>query len=89
MLDGNLKSRRDVCSATEAGFIEYNSLPGAIKTGCQLSPCSTSKFCYHHAPRVSHTTEPGTGTEGCTKIITASRETRNGKHCQVSIYNVI
>ena len=49
---GNLKNRRDVCSATEAGFIEYSSLSGAIKTGCQLSPCATSKFIYYHAPRV-------------------------------------
>ena len=85
MLDGNLKNRRDVCSATEAGFIEYSSFPVAIKTGCQLSPCSTSKFCYYHAPRVSHTTESGTDAEGCTKVITAVRETRSGKHYQVFI----
>ena len=86
MLDGNLKNRRDVCSATEAGFIEYSSLPGAIKTGCQLSPCATSKFCYYHAPRVCCPNETDTAMDGYTKIITAVRETRNGKYYQVYLY---
>ena len=72
-----------------AGFIEYNSLPGVIKTGCQLSPCATSKFCYYHAPRVSCPTETGTATEDFTKIITAVHETRNGKHYQVYLHDAV
>ena len=86
VLDGNLKNRRDVYSATDAGFIEYSSLPGANKSGCQLSPCATLKFCYYHAPRVSSPTETGTAMDGFTKIITAVHETRSGKHYQVSLY---
>lgn len=89
VLDGNLKNRRDVCSATEAGYIEYSNLSGAIKTGCQLSPSATSKFCYYHAPRVSKTTEsadtPGT-EKSKTEIITAVRETRSGKYYEVPFY---
>ena len=53
MVDGNMKNRRNVCAAAEAGYIHFSSLPGSIKTGCQLSPPSSSKYCYHHAPRVS------------------------------------
>ena len=47
-----MKNRRNVCAAKEAGLIEYPNLPGAIKTGCQSSPLQTSKYCFHHAPRV-------------------------------------
>lgn len=53
VLDGNMKNRRNVCAAKEAGLIEYPNLSGAIKTGCQSSPLQTSKYCFHHAPRVS------------------------------------
>ena len=52
VLDGNMKNQCNVCAATEAGYIQYPHLPGSIKTGCQLSPPSTSKYCYNHAPRV-------------------------------------
>lgn len=54
-MDGNCKNRRDVCGATEAGYIEYPGLPEgcAIKSGCQLSPMRTSRYCYHHSPRIS------------------------------------
>lgn len=53
VLDGNCKNRRDICDATEAGYVEYSSLPGAIKTGCQLTPMRSSQYCYHHSPRIS------------------------------------
>ena len=55
VLDGNCKNRRDVCGATEAGYIEYSGLPEGcrIKSGCQLSPMCTSKYCIHHTPRLS------------------------------------
>lgn len=83
VLDGNLKNRRDVCASTEAGYIEYNSLPGAIKTGCQLSPYSTSKFCFYHAPRFSKNAEGKKVSE--IQIITAVRETRSGKCYKVKV----
>lgn len=28
VIDGNMKNRRDVCAASEAGFTEYEGLPG-------------------------------------------------------------
>lgn len=48
-----MKNRRNICAATEAGFIHFSNLPGSIKTGCQLSPLASSKYCYQHAPRAS------------------------------------
>ena len=53
VIDGNMKNRRDICAATEAGFATFKGLPGAIKTGCQLSPGYQSKFCSYHSPRVA------------------------------------
>ena len=66
-------------------YVECSSLPGAIKTGGQQSPCPTSKFCYYHAPRVSHTTDEKSGANvhteaGVVQIITGVRETRSGKY---------
>ena len=40
VIDGNMNV------ATEAGFVKYEGLPGAIKTGCQLSPMYQSRYCY-------------------------------------------
>lgn len=47
IIDGNQKIRRSVCMATDAGSIEYPSLPGSIKTGCTRSPKFKSRFCEH------------------------------------------
>ena len=52
VIDENMKNRRDVCAATNAGFIEYKEL-GSLKSGCQLSPIQGSNYCVLHAPRVS------------------------------------
>ena len=51
VIDGNQKIRRSVCMATDAGSIEYPSLPGSIKTGCIRSPKFKFKFCERHEPR--------------------------------------
>ena len=72
-----MKNRRDVCSARETGFTEYEGLPGVIKTGCQLSPGYQSKYCYEHAPRISSRTAGGDqtlecGEEGIERLITAT-----------------
>ena len=37
--------------ASEAGYIEYPSLRGSIKTGCINSPAYVSRFCLQHSPR--------------------------------------
>ena len=89
VLDGNLKNRCDVCCASEAGYVEYSSLPGTSKTGFQQSPCATSEFCYYHAPRVSCSTGEKSGvnvhtTTRIVQIIIEARETRSGKYYQVN-----
>jgi len=70
-----MKNRRDVCAASEAGFIEFEGLPGAIKTGCPLSPGYQSKYCYEHAPRISQRTagedQRHDCGEGIVRLITA------------------
>ena len=54
VIDGNLKNRRAVCAASEAGYLQCPGLCGTIKSGCQLTPLQTSKYCYQHANRVSN-----------------------------------
>lgn len=88
VIDGNMKNRRDVCAASEAGFVEYEGLPGKIKTGCQLSPTFCSKYCYEHAPRASLMTKDDlsdSGEEGVVRLITAKKETRSGVYYQVEM----
>ena len=51
VLDGNMKNRRDVCMAREAGYTVYENLPGGIKTGCLNSPEPTSRYCKVHRVR--------------------------------------
>ena len=90
VIDGNMKNRRDVCAASEAGFIEYDSLPGMIKTGCQLSPGYQSRYCYNHAPRVSRQAVEGKAQqeEGIVQLITAKKQTRGAIYSQVCMYCV-
>ena len=81
------KNGHNICAATEAGYAEYAHLPGSIKTGCQLSPLASSKYCCHHAPRASarlHLQEPeltnevATPTdEGVIQFIIGKKTTRN------------
>lgn len=104
VLDGNCKNRRDVCAATEAGFIEYSNLPGTIKTGCQLSPMRTSKYCFRHAPRVSvMSLSPDPESEsvattlyqqqpqqhGIVRMIVKKKITRNKVYYQVTILSKV
>jgi len=51
VVDGNMKNRRDVCMARDAGYIEYDGLPGAIKTGCMNTPQKGSRHCSLHTGR--------------------------------------
>ena len=51
VIDGNLKNHRSVCAASEAGYVQYDGLPGKIKTGCTNTPCQKSRFCLVHKPR--------------------------------------
>ena len=104
VLDGNCKNRRDVCGATEAGYIEYSGLPEGcrIKSGCQLSPMHTSKYCIHHTPRLSamlslpdpetiHSNDGASQTDkpscqGVVKLIVGKKITRSSTYYEVSTW---
>lgn len=94
IIDGNMKNRRDICAATEAGFIEYVGLPGTIKTGCQQSPTHCSKFCYDHSPRVANmslqddTQQLYSSNENVVGFITSKKQTRSGTYYQVMRGNI-
>ena len=47
-----MKNNREVCSAADAGYIEYAGLPGSVKTGCTETPERKSKFCPLHKLRL-------------------------------------
>ena len=91
VIDGNMKNRRDICAAIEAGFTEYLGLPGAIKTGCQLTPAYRSKFCFDHSPRVGKMTgseqRQNPPEENVVGFITGKKETRSGAYYQVATVN--
>ena len=93
VIDGNMKNRRNVCAATEAGYLEYEGLKGNVKTGCPMTPFQTSQYCYHHVTRVlkSDVEDKSThlGEEGIVKVIISKRETRNGVYYQVIYYSNI
>jgi hypothetical protein len=48
VVDGNMKNRRDICYAKDAGYIEFNGLSGSIKTGCVHTPEYKSRYCFQH-----------------------------------------
>ena len=52
VIDGNFKNHRDICMATEAGFITFQGLPGKVKTGCLMTPDYKSRYCSLHKPHV-------------------------------------
>lgn len=92
-----MKNRRNICAATEAGYTQYADLPGSIKTGCQLTPLASSKYCYYHAPRASaglflqeaeltSSAEPTTcipSDEGVIRLILGKKITRSQVYYQV------
>ena len=50
VFDGNMKNNREVCYAVDAGYTEFGSLPGRIKTGCPNTPAFNSRYCSIHRP---------------------------------------
>ena len=43
-----MKTRRDVFLAKDAGFIQFDGLPGLIKTGCTATPAFKNRYCTQH-----------------------------------------
>lgn len=94
VIDGNMKNHRDVCSATEAGFITFQGLPGKVKTGCQLTPDLRSRYCSKHKPRVCMKPMDDTKDnnskvdkeEDVAEMIIAEKVTRSATYYQVQLY---
>ena len=83
-----MKNQRSVCLAREAGYIEYEGLPGSIKTGCMRTPELKSRYCSLHSSRIC-TVPPdkSKGEDGFTGIVITvlqKKETRNGRYFNVS-----
>lgn len=93
VIDGNMKNHRDVCSATEAGFITFHGLPGKVKTGCQLTPDLRSRYCSKHKPRVcvkplddAEDNSKADKEEDVAEMIIAEKVTRSATYYQVQLY---
>lgn len=82
VVDGNMKNNREVCSAADAGYIEYAGLPGSVKTGCTETPERKSKFCSLHKPRSLLTAEKKSSGRVIESIL-ASKQTRTNMFYQV------
>lgn len=88
VLDGNQKNNRQVCAAERAGFIEYEGLPGSVRTGCMNTPEQKSVFCSLHKPRQmeveSSVSQNRTQTQRqVIEMILGKKQTRNGTYYQV------
>ena len=82
VVDGNLKNHRDVCMATEAGYVTFQGLPEKVKTGCALTPELRSQYCSLHKPRVcakplDDTSSTTDSTEDIAEMILEERVTRS------------
>lgn len=53
VVDGNMKNHRDVCMATNAGYVEFKGLPGQVRTGCPNTPGYKSLYCSVHKPAMA------------------------------------
>ena len=79
-----MKNHRDVCLATQAGFVEYLGLPGRVTTGCSNTPDHKSKYCSLHKPTAIGP-DPDSSVSSVMQValIMNKRVTRNEIHYQV------
>jgi hypothetical protein len=86
VLDGNQKNNHIVCAAEEAGYVEYHG-----QEGCMNTPLQASTFCALHKPRemkIESKNSICAQNRGIQhrviKSILQEKQTRSGKHDQVS-----
>lgn len=87
VIDGNMKNHRAVCLAKEAGYAQYQGLPGKIRTGCPNTPDLKSRFCSKHKPTVVTPQSDQSEleqSEGLQGIIIGKKTTR-----QTTLYEVV
>ena len=85
VVDGNMKNHRSVCAASDAGYIEYDGLPGRVKTGCTNTPEQKNRFCSLHKPRALTCSHDSSNT--IIESILEKKTTRSVTHYKV-YYNV-
>ena len=86
VIDGNMKNHRDVCFATEAGFVAYMGLPGRVKSGCSNTPDLKSRYCGLHKPTATDSNSEASKnrtTPNQVGLILSKRSTRAQIHYQV------
>lgn len=99
VFDGNCKNYRDVCKARDAGYVEYEGLQGAVKTGCMNTPELNSRFCAQHTENVAvpQHFDPDSDSpesmlqsakESVVAMILGKRSTRHGTYYQVHIMHI-
>ena len=91
VVDGNMKNHRDVCLATNAGYAEYNGLPGRVRTSCPNYPDYKSSYCSKHKPNIAirqclsitedEPVDNGRNNQEPAGFITSKRTTRNNTRC--------
>ena len=97
VMDGNMKNRRDVCFAKDAGYIQFDGLSGSIKTGCPASPAFKSRYCLDHVNQACTLVQseeidedlaadyhPNNDREVVAEMILAKKTTRKQTYYQVS-----
>ena len=79
-----MKNHRDVCMATEAGYAEFDGLPGRVRTGCPNTPKLKSRYCDLHTPTSFESNDvDGTVKKVQLAFITGKKVTRNTTLYQV------
>ena len=86
-----MKNHRDVCKASDAGFVEYSGLPERIITGCMHSPDYKSRYCKLHKNRVcsisTESDQDSENREGLIEMILEKKVTRTATYYKVKQHN--
>lgn len=85
VIDGNMKNHCAVCAASEAGYIEYDGLPGRVKTGCTNTPEQKNRFCTLHKPHALNSSSQSCKTTVIESIL-EKKETRSATHYKVRMH---
>lgn len=85
VIDGNMKNHRSVCAASDAGYIEYDGLPGRVKTGCTNTPEQNTSFV-HCTSHVLYILASSQAKQQLLNPILEKRETRSATHYKVIHY---
>ena len=60
------------CAAQEAGYAEFDGLPGKVKTGCPNTPQLKSRYCPAHTPTAFNSDPAGINDDSGIKSLNSS-----------------